>query len=92
MDFTPQKPRPCQDASAYFDPNDAAYMDVQKLIEKLQSISLNVTMEGRKDFENFKPKQRVFLRKSETTLDQDDSLFPLWENAFNDGSPSRCQP
>ena len=71
--------RPSKDASLYFDELERADKNVSKLIEKHQRDWLWVANQGRKDPHNFEVNDRVWLRKSETTLDQDDKLLPLWE-------------
>ena len=75
-------PRPCKDASLFLDEVQRADKSVSKLIEKHQADWLWVQNQGRKNPHNFEVDDRVWLRKSETTLDGDDKLLPLWEGPF----------
>ena len=75
-------PRPCKDASLFLDEVQRADKTVSKLIEKHQADWLWVQNQGRKNPHNFEVDDRVWLRKSETTLDGDDKLLPLWEGPF----------
>ena len=74
--------RPCKDASLFLDEVQRADKSVSKLIEKHQADWLWVQNQGRKNPHNFEVDDRVWLRKSETTLDGDDKLLPLWEGPF----------
>ena len=75
-------PRPCKDASLFMDKIRRAEKNVSKLIDKHQADWLWVQNQGRKNPHNFEVDDRVWLRKSETTLDADDKLLPLWEGPF----------
>ena len=75
-------PRPCKDASLFLDDVQRADKTVSKLIEKHQADWLWVQNQGRKNPHNFEVDDRVWFRKSETTLDGDDKLLPLWEGPF----------
>ena len=75
-------PRPCKDASLFLDEIQRAEKTVSKLIDKHQADWLWVQNQGRKNPHNFEVDDRVWLGKSETTLDGDDKLLPLWEGPF----------
>ena len=75
-------PRPCKDASLFLDDVQRADKTVSKLIDKHQADWLWVQNQGQKNPHNFEVDDRVWLRKSETTLDGDDKLLPLWEGPF----------
>ena len=75
-------PRPCKDASLFLDEIHTAEKTVSKLIDKHQADWLWVQNQGRKNPHNFEVDDRVWLHKSETTLDGDDKLLPLWEGPF----------
>ena len=75
-------PRPCKDASLFLDDVQRADKTVSKLIDKHQADWLWVQIQGRKNPHNFEVDDRVWLRKSKTTLDGDDKLLPLWEGPF----------
>ena len=75
-------PRPCKDASMFMDEIQRAEKAVSKLIDKHQADRLLVKNQGRKNPNILEVDDRVWLPKSETTLDGDDKLLPLWEGPF----------
>ena len=74
--------RPCKDASLFMDEIQRAEKAVSKLFDKHQTDWPWVQNQRRKNPHNFEVDDRVWLRKSETTLDGDDKLLPLWEVPF----------
>ena len=75
-------PRPCKDASLFMDEIQRAEKTVPKLIDKHQADWLWVQNQGRKPPHNFEVDDRVWLGKSETSLDGEDKLLSLWEGPF----------
>ena len=72
-------PRPCEDPSLFINEIRKAETTVSKLIHKHQADWLWVHNQRRKNSHNFEVDDRGWLRKSETTLDVDDKVLPLWE-------------
>ena len=75
-------PRPCKDASLFMDEIQRAETTVSELIDKHQADWLWVQIQGRKNPHHLEVDDRVLLRQSETTLDGDDTLIPLWAGPF----------
>ena len=75
-------PRPCKDASLFLDEIHRAEKTVSKVIDKHHADWRWVQNQNRKNPNNFEVDHRVWFRKSETTLDGDDKLLPLWEGPF----------
>ena len=70
------KLRPCKDASLFIYEIQRAEKTVSKLIDEHQADWLWVQNQGRKNPHNFDVDNRVWLQKSEITLDGDDKLLP----------------
>ena len=75
-------PRECKDASAFFDNIWAGEKEAKRLVEKLQADWLSIANQGRKEPQDRKKGDRVWLRKSKTTQVGDSKLRPLWEGPF----------
>ena len=74
--------RPSEDASLFMDEIQRAGKTVSKLFDNHQADWLSVQNQGRKTPHNFAVDDRVWLRKSKSTLDRDDRVLPLWEGPF----------
>ena len=75
-------PRPCKDASLFMDEIQRGVKTVFRSFDKHQADWLLVQNQGLKNPHNFEVDDVLWLRKSETTLDGDDKLLPLWGGPF----------
>ena len=77
-----KNPRPCKDAPLSMDEIKRAENTVSKLIDKHGADWLWIHNQDRKNPHNFGVDDRVWLRKSESSLDGDDKLLRLLEAPF----------